>query len=166
MAYDFFELQEHVIDADQLINQYYSFVQDYNNQIDQLEKETNAKIDVQTQKAIEEDKKGLEFARYLDSLQDDALDIISKAESMYKYYKQSGMGSSRIEQEHVDVQDVTFDTQTIDDERLVDITNVRHRVEDGYENVLKVFERLEKNDFQQPLLKLQEILEDYHDMHL
>lgn len=56
--------------------------------------------------------------------------------------------------------------QTIDDERLVDITNVRHRVEDGYENVLKVFERLEKNDFQQPLLKLQEILEDYHDMHL
>lgn len=110
MAYDFFELQEHVIDADQLINQYYSFVQDYNNQIDQLEKETNAKIDVQTQKAIEEDKKGLEFARYLDSLQDDALDIISKAESMYKYYKQSGMGSSRIEQEHVDVQDVTFDT--------------------------------------------------------
>ena len=50
MAYDFFELQEHVIDADQLINQYYSFVQDYNNQIDQLEKETNAKIDVQTQK--------------------------------------------------------------------------------------------------------------------
>ena len=58
MAYDFFELQEHVIDADQLINQYYSFVQDYNNQIDQLEKETNAKIDVQTQKAIEEDKKG------------------------------------------------------------------------------------------------------------
>lgn len=43
---------------------------------------------------------------------------------------------------------------------------MRHRVEDGYENVLKVFERLEKNDFQQPLLKLQEILEDYHDMHL
>ena len=102
---------------------------------------------------------------------DTDLDGIREIVCMYKEVMESIKSLRRITQKiqdefETDTEGALRRIQTIDDERLVDITNVRHRVEDGYENVLKVFERLEKNDFQQPLLKLQEILEDYHDMHL
>ena len=102
---------------------------------------------------------------------DTDLDGIREIVCMYKEVMESIKSLRRITQKiydefETDTEGALRRIQTIDDERLVDITNVCHRVEDGYENVLKVFERLEKNDFQQPLLKLQEILEDYHDMHL
>lgn len=65
-----------------------------------------------------------------------------------------------------DTRDSLRRIQAKDDEKLQDITNLQNRMGDCYEDVLRFFDRLTDTDFQEPLLKLQEILEDYHRMHL
>ncbi len=65
-----------------------------------------------------------------------------------------------------DTRDALRRIQAKDDEKLQDITNVQNRMGDCYGDVLQFFDRLTDTDFQEPLLKLQEILEDYHRMHL
>ena len=65
-----------------------------------------------------------------------------------------------------DTRDALRRIQAKDDEKLQDITNVQNRMGDCYGDDLKFFDRLTDTDFQEPLLKLQEILEDYHRMHL
>lgn len=65
-----------------------------------------------------------------------------------------------------DTRDALRRIQAKDDEKLQDITNVQNRMGDCYGDVLKFFDQLTDTDFQEPLLKLQEILEDYHRMHL
>lgn len=65
-----------------------------------------------------------------------------------------------------DTRDALRRIQAKDDEKLQDITNLQNRMGDCYEDVLRFFDRLTDTDFQEPLLKLQEILEDYHRMHL
>ena len=75
---------------------------------------------------------------------DTDLDGIREIVCMYKEVMESIKSLRRITQKiydefETDTEGALRRIQTIDDERLVDITNVRHRVEDGYENVLKVF---------------------------
>ena len=65
-----------------------------------------------------------------------------------------------------DTRDALRRIQEKENKKLQDITNVQNRMGDCYGDVLKFFDRLTDTDFQEPLLKLQEILEDYHRMHL
>ena len=44
MPYDFFDLQQNVMDAQKIINSYYVIMQDYDDKITQIENETNEKI--------------------------------------------------------------------------------------------------------------------------
>ena len=69
MPYDFFDLQQNVMDAQKIINSYYVIMQDYDDKITQIENETNEKIDEQAAQIEGGDNDpGLAYARYLDTL--------------------------------------------------------------------------------------------------
>ena len=111
MPYDFFDLQQNVMDAQKIINSYYVIMQDYDDKITQIENETNEKIDEQAAQIEGGDNDpGLAYARYLDTLLEEGDKIRSKTEGIFKYYMQSVRGSIHVGQAGASAEDVTFDS--------------------------------------------------------
>lgn len=111
MPYDFFDLQQNVMDAQKIINSYYVIMQDYDDKITQIENETNEKIDEQAAQIKGGDNDpGLAYARYLDTLLEKGDEIRSKTEGIFKYYMQSVRGAIHGGQSGASAEDVTFDS--------------------------------------------------------